>query len=108
MVFISAREGATTVPDRLLAATVFREEAGRERFARFGIARATAPERFEKFRGWLAAGRHAGMKYLEATEEIRSSPQRLLPGARSIVCLAAVHSGRPLVASDGAAVARYA
>jgi hypothetical protein len=97
-----------TVPDRLLAASVFREEAGRESFARVGIARATAPERFERFRGWIADGRHAGMKYLEATQELRASPQRLLPGARSIVCLAARHSARPLVASDGAAVARYA
>src|SRR6185369_13651370 len=108
MVFISARGGATTVPDRLLAATVFREEAERERFARVGIARAAAPERFERFRGWISQGRHAGMRYLEATAEVRSSPQRLLPGARSIVCLAAVHSARPSVASDGAEVARYA
>jgi epoxyqueuosine reductase len=97
-----------SVSDRLLAATVFREEAGRERFARVGIARAAAPERFERFRGWISEGRHAGMKYLEATREVRSSPQRLLPGARSIICLAALYSGRPLIASDGATVARYA
>jgi epoxyqueuosine reductase len=96
------------VPDRLLAATVFREEAGRESFARVGIARAAVPERFESFRGWIAAGHHAGMKYLEATREVRCCPERLLPGARSIVCLAARHSPRPLVASDGATVARYA
>src|SRR5207245_9229019 len=48
------------------------------------------------------------MKYLEATRELRASPQRLLPGARSIACLAASHSARPLVAADGATVARYA
>lgn len=97
-----------TVPDRLFAASVFREEAGRESFAGVGIARAAEPERFERFRGWIDDGRHAGMKYLETTREIRASPQRLLPGARSIVCLAASHSARPLVASDGATVARYA
>ena len=95
-------------PDRLLAANVFREEAGRELFAGVGIARATAPERFERFRGWIAAGHHAGMKYLEATRELRASPQRLLPGARSSVCLAASHAARPTVASAGATVARYA
>ena len=100
--------GPVSGPDRLLAANVFREEAGREHFAGVGIARAEAPERFERFRGWIAAGRHAGMRYLEATRELRESPQRLLPGARSIVCLAASHSARPLVASDGATVARYA
>jgi epoxyqueuosine reductase len=97
-----------SAPDRLLAASVFREEAGRERFARVGIARAATPERFERFRGWIAAGRHAGMQYLETTRELRGCPERLLPGARSIVCLAAGHSARPLVASDGATVARYA
>ena len=95
-------------PDRLLAADVFREEAGRERFAGVGIARAAEPERFDRFREWISAGRHAGMKYLETTEAVRASPERLLPGARSIVCLSASHSGRPLVASDGATVARYA
>jgi epoxyqueuosine reductase len=108
--FLRARweAGGLNVPDRLLAASVFREEAGRESFARVGIARAAVPERFESFRGWIEAGHHAGMKYLETTQEVRRSPERLLPGARSIVCLAARHSPRPLVASDGATVARYA
>jgi epoxyqueuosine reductase len=107
--FLRARWASrVSVPDRLLAATVFREEAGRESFARVGFARAAIPERFESFRGWIAAGHHAGMKYLEETREVRSSPELLLPGARSIVCLAARHSSLPLVASDGATVARYA
>jgi epoxyqueuosine reductase len=97
-----------SAPDRLLAAGVFREEGERHSFVRVGIAPASAPERFDRFRGWIAAGHHAGMKYLEATSETRSDPTRLLAGARSIVCLAARHGDRPLVASDGAALARYA
>ena len=95
-------------PDRALAARVFREEAAREGFARCGIARAGTPSGFDKFRQWLAEGRHAGMKYLEETAAVRASPQRLLAGARSVVCLAAPHGAEPLVAADGSRVARYA
>ncbi|HXM75971.1 MAG TPA: QueG-associated DUF1730 domain-containing protein, partial [Thermoanaerobaculia bacterium] len=95
-------------PDRALAARVFREEAAREGFARCGIARAETPSGFDKFRQWLAEGRHAGMKYLEETAAVRASPQRLLAGARSVVCLAAPHGAEPLVAADGSRVARYA
>jgi epoxyqueuosine reductase len=95
-------------PDRLFGAAVFREEARRHSFVRVGIALAGEPERFERFRGWVAEGHHAGMKYLETTTETRSDPGRLLPGARSIVCLAARQADRPPVASDGARLARYA
>jgi epoxyqueuosine reductase len=110
----SARRGdpetasRVSAPDRLIAARVFREEGERQSFVRVGIARACAPERFERFRGWIAAGHHAGMKYLERTRETRADPARLLAGARSIVCLAARHRDRPLIASDGAVLARYA
>src|SRR6266540_3217917 len=110
----SARRGdldaasRVSAPDRLLAAEVFREEGQRESFVRVGIASATTPERFDRFRGWIAAGHHAGMKYLETTRETRADPTRLLSGARSIVCLAARHRRRALVAPDGATVARYA
>ena len=97
-----------SAPDRLLAARVFREEGERQSFVRVGIARACAPETFERFRGWIAAGHHAGMRYLERTLETRADPARLLAGARSIVCLAARHRDRPFVASDGAVLARYA
>jgi epoxyqueuosine reductase len=95
-------------PDRLLAASVLREEARREGFSRVGIARAERPGRFERFEGWIAAGHHAGMKYLEESRDARSSPERLLEGARSVLCLAAPHDARPAVAADGARIARYA
>ncbi|HEV8118265.1 MAG TPA: tRNA epoxyqueuosine(34) reductase QueG [Thermoanaerobaculia bacterium] len=95
-------------PDRLLAAGVLREEARREGFSRIGFARAQAPARLDRFEGWIREGRHASMDYLARTLETRSSPQRLLAGARSIVCLAAPHESRPLVASDGSRIARYA
>lgn len=94
--------------DRVAAARIFREEAEREGFSRVGIARAQEPPGFARFSDWIAAGRHAGMSYLERTAEVRSSPENLLPGARSVVCLAAPHRIEPLVAADGSRVARYA
>ena len=87
---------------------MFREEARREGFSRVGIARAEPPPRFDRFRDWIGAGRHAGMAYLEKTAEVRASPASLLPGARSVVCLAAPYRSAPLRAEDGSSIARYA
>jgi epoxyqueuosine reductase len=94
--------------DRAFAAGVFREEARREGFARTGIARAGEPPAFGRFRSWLEAGLHAGMKYLEETWQARADTSRILPGARSVVCLSADYSSAPFRAPDGAEVARYA
>ena len=93
--------------DRVEKARVFREEAEREGFTRVGIARAGPPPRFDRFRDWIGAGRHAGMAYLEETVEVRASPGNLLPGARSVVCLAAPYRSAPLRAADGSLLARY-
>jgi epoxyqueuosine reductase len=94
--------------DRLLAAAVVKEEARREGFSRVGIARAGRPPRFDRFERWLEDGRHAGMAYLEKTRKTRAAPERLLSGARSVVCLAAPHDARPRAAGDGSRIARYA
>jgi epoxyqueuosine reductase len=93
--------------DRVEKARIFREEAEREGFSRVGIARADPPPRFDVFREWIGAGRHAGMAYLEKTVEVRASPGTLLPGARSVVCLAALYRSAPLRAADGSLLARY-
>ncbi len=113
---VDARQGrtervqtnVTNIPDRALAARVFREEAEREGFARAGIARAGTPPGFDRFRQWIGEGRHAGMRYLEETSEVRASPAQLLPGARSVLCLAAPHGADPFMGRDGSRIARYA
>ncbi len=102
------RKRASTLPDRREARRVLEEEARREEFVRFGVASAGEPPGHVRFRQWIAAGRHAGMEYLARTADLRGRPDGLLPGARSIVCLAARHSPRPLVAKDGSRIARYA
>src|SRR5437899_2141917 len=40
-------------PDRLYAASVFREEAEREGFARVGFAQIEEPSHFDRFRDWI-------------------------------------------------------
>lgn len=94
--------------DRVTAARIFREEGLRAGFSRVGIARAGEPPRFDRFTEWIAEGRHAAMAYLERTAGVRATPDRLLDGARSVVCLAAPHPTQAPVAADGSRIARYA
>lgn len=42
----------------------------------------------DDYRRWLAAGKHAGMGYLEKYDELRRDVRGLLPGARSVVSAA--------------------
>ena len=98
-------EGA---PDRMFAARVLREEAEREGFTRFGVARAATPPRFERYERWIAAGLHAGMQYLSDTLPERRSPASVVSGARSVVCLAAPHARQAWLGPDGSRYARYA
>jgi epoxyqueuosine reductase len=57
------------------------------------ITSAAAPEHAAHFEQWLAAGRHGEMAYLERNTHKRIDPQHVLPGARSVVCVAAAYSG---------------
>ena len=53
------------------------------------VTSANAPESAARFRQWLADGRHGEMAWLERTAQKRTDPQLVLPGARSILTLAA-------------------
>ena len=61
------------------------------------ISTAAPPVSAPQFREWLAGQRHGGMGYLERTAAKRTEPQRVLPGARSIIALAVNYAehGRP-------------
>src|SRR6266566_7663185 len=57
----------------------------------FDSCRVTAcapPAHAEEFRDWLKEGAAGEMSYMERGEEKRRDPQKVLPGARSIVVLA--------------------
>jgi len=66
----------------------------------------------DEFRNWLDEGGHGEMSYMERGEEKRRDPQKILPGARSIVVLALNYfQGNPHAGDTPAAagrVARYA
>lgn len=53
-----------------------------------GIAAAGPLTNFALFERWIAGGRHGEMSYLARNPERRADPQRLLPGAKSVVVVA--------------------
>lgn len=82
------------------------------------VTTAAAPDHGEHFQRWLRAGQHGEMAYLARNADKRLDPQRVLPGARSIVTLAASYAAaQPPTGSEPPAgtpppptgvVARYA
>ena len=82
-------------------------------FALVGVCDARPVERPAAFRAWVDGGHAGQMDYLREQLEIRLDPSALVPGARSIVCVAdRYHDGRREAAWHGQAqagrVARYA
>jgi epoxyqueuosine reductase len=75
------------------------------------VTTAAAPDHAEALQRWLAAGHHGEMAWLQRNAHKRVDPQQVLPGARSIVCVAASYSAdrtsAPTVAGHGV-IARYA
>ncbi len=50
---------------------------------------AAAPASAEQFQNWLAGNQHGEMAWLERSAPKRVDPQKVLPGAKSVICLAA-------------------
>ena len=65
----------------------FVEFAGVLGFELAGVATARPSESFADFQRWINDGFHAGMDYLSRNQGIRADPQRLLPGAKSVLML---------------------
>jgi epoxyqueuosine reductase len=76
------------------------------------IARAGEATHANEFRNWLDDGKHGGMAWLERTPERRCDPREVLPGCKSLVCLAMNYfPGRTPFPEDqdgGYRIARYA
>lgn len=63
------------------------------------------------FEEWIAAGRHAGMGYLEKNRRVRNDPRRRFPWAKSVIVILVPYSPERPAAPDGALsnhIARYA
>jgi epoxyqueuosine reductase len=76
------------------------------------VATSARPPHATEFRGWLREGAHGEMNYMQRGEEKRCDPQKVLPGAQSIVVLALNYfQGEQGHRSESAArgkIARYA
>jgi epoxyqueuosine reductase len=79
------------------------------------ITSAAPPASADRFRTALTEGRHAGMEWIARNADKRCDPQLVLPGARSVIILAASYNPLtpPPSATSGSAsgtgiVARYA
>lgn len=70
------------------------------------VARCSTPPHAAEFREWLADGRAGEMAWLERNQERRTDPQKVLPGARSVIVLGMNYwqGGKPM----GTRIARYA
>ena len=55
------------------------------------VASALPPDSAGRFAAWLEAGRHGEMAYLARNPAKRADPTLVLPGARSVICLAATY-----------------
>ncbi|MCG8455396.1 MAG: tRNA epoxyqueuosine(34) reductase QueG [Holophagales bacterium] len=84
-------------------------EAG---FTRAGVARLEPSAQGRHLRRWVERGDHAGMDWIARRLEVREDPSRLLPGARSALCVALQYhplAGEAEVEGDlWPRVARYA
>jgi len=68
-----------------------RQQANRLGFDLVGVAAARAPQAYLRaYRDWLARGNHAGMAYMARADRVarREDPSLILPGVRSVVCVA--------------------
>jgi epoxyqueuosine reductase len=82
--------------------------AGDLGFDRVAIGPAGPPDHGEAFRLWIEAGHAGTMTYLERRREERLHPERVLPGAASIVCVALGYYQGRMRDPSWEPVARYA
>src|SRR5579872_141555 len=90
-----------------------KERAAQLGFDECRFTSAEAPDHARDFERWLAAERHGEMDYLRRNAAKRMDPQQVLPGAKTIVALAAsYHHGESPSSSDAGnnagQIARYA
>ena len=77
-------------------------------FAACRIARCDPPPHADEFRAWLRDGAAGEMQWMERSEEKRSDPQLVLPGARSVIVLALNYWQGVEESREKGRIARYA
>ena len=106
------RETSAAAPDLKARLFDFARELG---FNSCRVAACSAPAHAEEFNDWLSEGAHGEMDYMARGEEKRRNPQKILPGAKSVIVLALNYfQGEPAtpkafgVATGRGRIARYA
>jgi epoxyqueuosine reductase len=80
-----------------------------EGFELVGVCDAVPPPHLDAYLSWVAAGRQAGMGYMERNAHVRADPALLLPGAKSILAAGMNYAPPPSIALPKTGrVARYA
>ena len=64
-------------------------------FALAGVCRAQPTSYERELRDWLGAGKHGEMEYLRRNVKLRIDPRAIVPGAKSIICVADRYSSAP-------------
>lgn len=78
-------------------------------FDLFGVTEAVNLKNEAKFfKKWLKSGNEADMKWLKCNSEKRSNPQKILPGAASVICLALNYFQKRPLHEKGGKIAIYA
>ncbi|MBI3827288.1 MAG: tRNA epoxyqueuosine(34) reductase QueG [Candidatus Rokubacteria bacterium] len=91
----------------LALAGIVRLKAEALGFDRVAFGPAGPPDHAATFERWLDAGRAGTMAYLDETRAERLDPDRLLPGARSVIAVALSYAP-PAGAAPTPGIARYA
>jgi epoxyqueuosine reductase len=71
----------------MLSIDLVRRQAASLGFEQCGATPADAAPHLEAYSGWIAKGYHGSMAYLSSQSELKSDPQHLLPGVRSIIAV---------------------
>ena len=78
-------------------------------FAHVGICQARTSDREAELRAWIDSGRHGEMDWLSERVEAMIDPEHVLPGVRTIICVAdRYQGGRDRVPETGPARGRIA
>jgi len=72
------------------------------------IAVAKEATHAEAFREWISEGLHGDMAWMEKTPQRRCDPREVLPGCKSVICLALNYYPGSNSGADGYRIARYA
>jgi epoxyqueuosine reductase len=74
------------IPDKMKLTTLIKQKANEIGFAACGVAKAGYLEKEAPlFENWLKNGMHGKMQYMENHFDKRLNPQKLMPGAKSVI-----------------------